>query len=135
LLKPPALWVTLQALLLLGILLWHYLPRFGQARPLPPPSRRSKEEFLNALASLLERKGDRTAAYSVAADILAREMAEELGLPPGTPSEALAQEAARHRRVDPVRLQRVLSGQGLPATDFVQALDELETKRGEFFRG
>lgn len=134
--QPPALWVTLQALLLLGLVLWHYIPRFGSIRPLPPSSRRSKEEFLNALASLLERKGDRAAAFDVAADDLARELERELGLPPGTPVEILVREAARHRPIDSARLLRLLTRQGqLPGAAFVPALNELETIREEFLRG
>jgi hypothetical protein len=133
--QPPALWVTLQALLLLGLVLWHYMPRFGPVRPLPPPSRRSKEEFLNALAGLLERKGDRAGAFAVAADDLAR----ELGLPTGTPVDVLVREAARHRPIESARLLRVLTRQGLSpgvgAAAFVQALNELETIREEFLRG
>jgi hypothetical protein len=137
--RPPALWVTLQALLLLGLVLWHYIPRFGSARPLPPPSRRSKEEFLGALAALLERKGDRAAAFAVAADDLARELERELGLPAGTPVEVLTREAARQRPIDSARLLRLLTRQGLHqgvgAAAFVQALNELETIREEFLRG
>jgi hypothetical protein len=137
--QPPALWVTLQALLLLGLVLWHYIPRFSPARPLPPPSRRSKEEFLNALAALLERKGDRSAAYAVAADDLARELESQLSLPAATPVEVLVREASRHRPVDQARLLRVLTGQGLSpgagGAAFVQALNELETIREEFLRG
>jgi hypothetical protein len=137
--QPPALWVTLQALLLLGLVLWHYIPRFSPARPLPPPSRRSKEEFLNALAGLLERKGDRVAAFDVAADDLARELERELGLPAGMPAQVIVREAARHRPIDSARLLRVLTRQGLSpgvsAAAFVQALKELETSREEFLRG
>ncbi len=137
--QPPALWVTLQALLLLGLVLWHYIPRFGSARPLPPPSRHSKEEFLSALAALLERKGDRAAAFAVATDDLAREMERELGLTTGTPVEVLAREAARQRPIDSARLVRLLTRQGMSANvgtaAFVQALNELETIREEFLRG
>lgn len=137
--QPPALWVTLQALLLLGLVLWHYVPRFGSVRPLPPPSRRSKEEFLSALAALLERKGDRAAALAVAAEDLARELERELGLPAGTPVEVLVREAARHRPIDSAQLLRLLTRQELPANigsaAFVQALNELETIREELLRG
>lgn len=141
--QPPALWVTLQALLLLGLVLWHYMPRFGPARPLPPPSRRSKEEFLSALAALLERKGDRAAAFDVAAGDLARELERELGLPAGTPVEILAREAGRHRPIEPARLLHLLSWRShaergkekVGAAAFVQALNELETIREEFLRG
>src|SRR5215831_12075973 len=45
LLTPPTLWVTLQALLLLALLLWRHVPRFGALRSVPAASRRSKEEF------------------------------------------------------------------------------------------
>jgi hypothetical protein len=139
LLQPPALWVTLQALLLLGLVLWHYMPRFGWVHSLPPPSRRSKEEFLNALASLLERKGDRAAAFAVAADEFAHEMERELGLPAKTPVEALVREAARFRPINSARLLRLLTRQALAAgvstAAFVQALNELETMREEFLRG
>src|SRR5262249_4231947 len=47
LLTPPTLWVTVQALLLLALVLWRNVPRFGVVRPLPAASRRSREEFLD----------------------------------------------------------------------------------------
>jgi hypothetical protein len=137
--QPPTLWVTLHGLALLGLLLWHYVPRFGLPRPPPPPTRRSKEEFLNARASLLERKGDHAAAFAVAALELARELEHELGLPAGTPTEQLAQEATRCRAVDRARLVRILTREGVPpgagAAAFLEALNELETIREGFFRG
>ena len=134
--RPPALWVTLQGLLLLGLLLWHYAPRFGPLRPPPPPARRSKEEFLAAMAALLERKGDYADAWATARDDLLRELGAELGLPPGVPAEQVLHEAARRRPVHPDPVARRLQA-GAPAgpAAFVQALHELETFREEFFHG
>jgi hypothetical protein len=137
LLRPPALWVTLQALALLGLLLWRYVPRFGALRPVPPIRRRSKEEFLDAMASLLERKGDYTDAYRTARDGLAREIEHELGLPAGAPAEQVAREAERRRQIEAPRLLRLLAANGVPtgagAQAFLKALNELEAIHHELY--
>jgi hypothetical protein len=135
--EPPALAVTLSGLLLLGILLWHYAPRFGTVRPLPKVRRRSKEEFLDALASLLERRADYADAFRTARDALRHELERELGLPADTAAELVAREAARRRPVHPETLTRLLQADVLPAGTgpgaFVQALHDLETEREQFF--
>jgi hypothetical protein len=137
LLEPPAVWVTLQGLLLMGLLLWHYVPRFGVLRPVPPPNRRSKEEFLEAMASLLERKGDYADAFRTARDGLVRELEQELGLPSGTPVEQTAREAARRRPIRYPALLELLGDRAVPtgASAFVKAMSDLESTRSELFDG
>jgi hypothetical protein len=139
LLEPPAVWVTVHGVLLLGLLLWHHVPRFGTVRPLPPPTRRSKEEFLMALASLLERKQDYPAAFAAVRDGFAREVQHALGLPAGVPTAQVVREAARRRPIDVDRWQRVLTGAVLPpgagARAFLHALNEVEAARHEFDSG
>jgi hypothetical protein len=137
--RPPAVWVTLQGLLLLGLLLWRFVPRFGAVRPAAAAARRSQAEFLDALASLLERKGDYGEAFHTARDDLARELERTLGLPPGTPAAELAREAARRRPALEQRLLHLLTAPAWPAgagpAAFVRALSELESTRDEFFHG
>lgn len=139
LLEPPALPVTLQGLVVMGLLLWHYMPRFGNIRSAPAVRRRSKTEFLEAMASLLERKGDFTAAYATVRDDLIRAMEQEMGLPPGTPIEELAREAARRRHVNEAALAGALAPGAVPPgarrTVFLKALNDLETRGDEFFHG
>jgi hypothetical protein len=130
--RPPALWVTLQGLLLTLVLLWHYMPRFGAVRPDKPPRRRSKEEFLDAMAALLERKGDYASAYQTARDEFVRDVEAELALPAGTPLDRLVDEAARRRGVAPDGLRRLLDARPGKAS-FVNALVNLEASRNEFF--
>jgi hypothetical protein len=136
--EPPTLWVTLEGLLLVGLLLWHYVPRFGTFRPETPTRRRSKEEFLDALAFLLERKGDYAEAYRTAREEFVRDVERDLGVPPGTGPEQLLLEAAR-RPIRPEKLRRVLGADALPPgagkPAFVQALNELESTRDEYFHG
>jgi hypothetical protein len=139
LLRPPTLWLTLQGVLLTGLLLWHLAPRFGKIRLEVVSSRRSRAEFLEAMASLLERKGDYAEAWSTVRDNLVRSMEQELGLPAGTPSDGLLREAARRR---PIRLEvfrAALDPQALPPgagrNVFLQAMNDLETVRREFFHG
>lgn len=137
--QPPTLWATLHGLALLGLVLWRFVPRFGAIQPAPPPSRRSKEEFLDAVAALLERKGDYASAYATVRQAVAREMAAELGLPADAPEAQLVQEAARRRTLDRERLLRLLGGAALPprggAAAFVTTLRELEEARHEFRGG
>jgi hypothetical protein len=136
--EPPTLWVTLEGLLLVALLLWHHVPRFGTFRPETAPRRRSKEEFLDALAFLLERKGDYAEAYRTAREEFVRDVERDLGVPPGTRPEQLLLEAAR-RPIRSDKLRRVLSTGVLPPgagkLAFVQALNELETTRDEYFHG
>ncbi len=145
--QPPAIWVTLHGLGLLGVLLWHFMPRFGSVYPLPTPTRRSKEEFLEAMAYLLERKGDYAAALEAVRNHFARELEQELGLPTGAPVEELVAAAAGSRPVNRQRLRRLLSlpapsgspgepGTGAKEKDaFVKALNEIEAARAEIFHG
>lgn len=128
--RPPVLGVTLQALALAALVLWHAGVRFGPPRPDPPPHRRSKEEFLNALAGLLARAGDRADAFRTVRDDLRRRLEADLGLPAGTPPADLAREAARRRGTDADRLTRLLAADAPPAgrgaAAFLAALHELE---------
>jgi hypothetical protein len=139
LLRPPTLWVTLQGLLLAALVLWHAMPRFGAVIPSIPARRRSKEEFLDAMASLLERKGDYAEAFRTARDEFAHEIERELGLPATTDVEVLLAEAVRRRSVAFEPLRRALTGAVLPPKSgqfgFLKALNELETTRERFFRG
>ena len=139
LVRPPTVWITIQGLLLIGLLLWHYVPRFGNLRTATTPRRRSKEEFLNAMASLLERKGDFRDAYSAARNNLAREMEQSMGLPAGAETMVIIQEASRRKSIDAELLHKVLTGESLPVgagkVVFVRSLKQLETIRDEFFKG
>src|SRR5260370_20223129 len=56
LLQPPALWITLQGLVLLGLLLWRFAPRFGNPRSVGSGRGRSQDEVLDSMAALLDRK-------------------------------------------------------------------------------
>jgi hypothetical protein len=137
--QPPAIWVTVHGFLLLGLLLWHYVPRFGVIHPLPAPTRRSRKEFLEAMAYLLERKGNYSAAFAVVRDAFAQELEQQLGLPLGRPAEEVVAAARRRRPMDNQRLLRLLQGEVLPAAadsqDFLKALNEVETARDEFCNG
>jgi hypothetical protein len=137
LLQPPALWITLQGLLLAAVLLWHLAPRFGQISALPSARRRSKEEFLDAMASLLERKADYGEACRSARDELVRDIERELGLPANTPRDLLVEEAARRRSIDREALRSALGGDSsapLGNAGFVNTLNRLEAMRDEFFQ-
>jgi hypothetical protein len=133
--EPPALWVTLQGLFLVAVIIWQNAPRFGAVRAVPMRSRRSKEEFLDALAYLLSQKGDYVKAYTAARDAFRRELEAELGLPAGAPDEQIIREAVARRPIRPGRLRRVLSGKALTANPgaraFLEVLNELETARHE----
>src|SRR5262249_20689194 len=63
LLQPPVLWTTLHGLGLLILALWAFTPRFGRLQETERVRRRSKEEYLNALAGILEQKRAYEHAY------------------------------------------------------------------------
>jgi hypothetical protein len=138
LLRPLLVWVTLQGLLLVGLLLWHFVPRFGTLQTGTAGKRRGQEEFLDALASLLERKRDYAAAYQTAREDLMHEMERDLGIPASTTGDRLLQEATRRRPIQPDVLRRLLSPDALPPgagpATFLKALNELESVRDDFFR-
>jgi hypothetical protein len=136
--RRPALYVTLEALLLLGLALWHYGIRFGSLRPAPPPARRSKEEFLNAMAALLARKGDYGDAFRTVRDAFLLKLEKELGLSAGTPLKQVIREAKLRRNADPNLLRDLLTArtppQGAGAAAFLNALHLLETAADECFQ-
>jgi hypothetical protein len=143
LLERPLLWATLQSVVLLALVLWRHTPRFGSLVLAPPGRRRVTEEYLDALANLLERKR----AYANAAETvrlaLVRDLEQFLGLPAGTPIDTLAGHAARSRddktgALDANRLRAALDPQRsstCPDSEsaFLRTLHELEAIRHEFF--
>jgi hypothetical protein len=137
LVRPPLLWVTLQGLVLVAVLVWYHGARFGGPRAAAGGSRRSAEEYLDAVAALLDRRQDHADAYRTARDALRGDLERELGVPHGTPLERLAQEAAVRRGVARARLLPLLSADRPPTgtgpAAFVQALVELEKVRDELF--
>jgi hypothetical protein len=136
--QPPALWITLQALLLTAVVLWHYVPRFGSILALPPRRRRSREEFLEAMAALLQRKGDYAEAYHTVHEGLVRDIERDLGLPAGVALDKVLREASRRRPLSPSTHQRLLIDQLPPRAgkdSFLRALNELADAREEFFHG
>ncbi len=134
---PPVLWITLLGLGLLALLVWHNLPRFGVLRPLPPRTRRSKEEFLDAMGTLLHRKGDYGHAYQVVRDALVRELAAQLGFPGDTDPAVIAAAAAQRRQLNQDQLCLYLTAKKPPGGTgpqaFVRALAELEAIRDDFY--
>src|SRR4051812_19429534 len=129
--------VTLQPLALAALVLWSVAPRFGPVRPVPPPSRRSKEEFLDAVADLLRRKGDHADAFRTIQLGLRRRMESALGLPADVPVADLAPQAERRRGVPADSVARWLAVDAPPggpgAAPFLDALHHLDTLRHEFF--
>ncbi len=91
----PLRWATLQSLVLLALVLWRQVPRFGALSPLPAARRRSKEEYLDALAHLLERKRAYADAVETVRLALVRHLERSLGLPAGTPIDILVNQASR----------------------------------------
>ena len=138
LLRPPMLGVTLQGLAAAALALWRFAPRFGPLRPLPPKARRSQEEFLDAVAGLLERKGDHAEAYRTLRDDALRRMAAELGLPADSPPGEVVREAGRRRGLPAQPLLGLLTADGPPPPGgpaaFLDSLHQLETATHDFFR-
>lgn len=136
--RPPMLWVSLHGLLLTVLVIWHRAPRFGPLRSLPPTRRRSREEFLDAMAHLLERKGDFPDAYRTVRDQLAKEIRAELHLPASVPMVRLADEIGHRREIDPARLIHLFSEATADhirsPSALTQALNDLESLRDDYFR-
>jgi hypothetical protein len=140
--RPPMLAITIQALGLTMLILWSVAPRFGPIRPTPPPHRRSKEEFLDAIAELLRRKGDYTDAYRTVQLDLRRRIEATLGCPADIPADELAREVERRRGLSAERVRDMLNAPGTARdaeatplagpTAFVAALHQLDTLRHEF---
>ena len=110
--------------------------RFGEYRADVRRRRRSKEEFLDALASLLERKEDTATAYTVVRDDVLHSLAKALGLPSATPAAEVVRAAVRQRGK---QIESVLQPLVTPVpprasrTAFVKGLNELEDARERFF--
>jgi hypothetical protein len=132
---PPMHWFSIAALIFLSLLLWHAMPRFGAVRPDAPPNRRSKEEFLDAVAGLLARNRDYGDAFRTARAALLREVERELGLPAGTPLTQVVHEL--RGRPNGERLASFLGTAAEPRSpaQLVDALNHLEQARNEFWQG
>jgi hypothetical protein len=134
--RPPMLAITLQALVLTALVLWAVAPRFGPVRPAPPPNRRSKEEFVDAVADLLRRKGDHADAFRTVQQGARRRIEAALGVAADTPAADLAREAERRRGVPADRLRDLLTASAPPGgagpAAFIAALHQLDTLRHEF---
>jgi hypothetical protein len=134
--RPPMLAITIQALGLTALVLWAVVPRFGPVRPAPPPNRRSKEEFLDAVADLLRRKADYADAFRTIQQGLRRRIEAALGLAADVPVADLANEAERRRGVSAERIRDLLTASAPPggagSAAFVAALHQLDTLRHEF---
>lgn len=128
--RMPALPVTIQAALVMALVLWRSLVRFGTLQPLPDRARRSKEEFLTAMGDLLARKGDRADAYRTVRDDYLLRLQTDLGLPATATAEQTLTEAARRRGIDAAKLLPLFTADGPPGgrrTDaFLTALTQLE---------
>jgi hypothetical protein len=135
---PPVLAATLEMSFLTLLAVWHFGIRFGSLRPAPPPPRRSKEEFLDALAELLTRKGDRAEAFRTIRNEFVRRLEAHLSLPAGTPAEELVREAVRRRGVQTEPLLQLLTAsappQGKSAAAFLNVLHQLEIAANECFQ-
>jgi hypothetical protein len=136
--QPPLTGFTVMSLVLTALLLWRFVPRFGALRVVPPTRRRSKEEFLDAMASLLERKGDYADAFRTVQRDLRHRLEADLGLPAGTPVEETVREAARRRGLEAETLLRLLTAREPPGghgpAAFLNALHQLESTRDALSR-
>jgi hypothetical protein len=135
--RMPVLAVTLQSLLVTALVLWRSGVRFGPVRAVAPPGRRSKEEFLDAMADLLSRKGDRADAFRTVRDDFVHRLQTELGLPAGTRTDDLIAEAARRRGADPAVLTPLLTADAPPgrgAGPFLDSLAQLDAVAHECIR-
>jgi hypothetical protein len=131
---PPTLWVTVQAAVVIALVIWHAAPRFGAIRASPPAHRRSKEEFLDAMASLLERCEDYDDAWKSVRAEFSTDLAQALGLPADTPLDQVAEEAHQRGRIDRSALDRLTALARRPDRQtFPTQLTQLETIRDEFF--
>ena len=135
LLQPPIRTSTIQATIFVGLLLWGAAVRIGPIRPLPSPRRRSKEEFLNAVADLLHRQGDTGSAFRTIQDQVIGNLAERLGMPEGSHPEAVVEVGRRRQKIKP-QLADLLIRAAPPAgrSAFVSAIHSLDEANNELTR-
>jgi hypothetical protein len=136
--RPPLLTSSLEVLLLTGLALWHFGVRFGSLRRAPHQARRSKEEFLKAMADLLARKGDRADAFRTVRDEFLRRLEKGLGLSAGTSVKKVVREAERRYGIESEPLLQLLTArtppEGKSAGAFLDALHQLEIAANECFQ-
>lgn len=107
--EPPAVWVTAQALLLLGLVVWMGSRRFGPARDLTPTVHGPAESIAVSAFVLAEGRPLERLTESYVHALLA-ELAERLGVPPGkSPREHAAHiDVVAARRGETVRASALL---------------------------
>jgi hypothetical protein len=130
------LYLTLASVLFTLVLIWHHAPRFGPPLPDRPVRRRSKEEYLDAIAELLHRKGDYRDAFDTVRQSALRRIETELGLGGGTSLTELLDEAERRRPGRGSALRHALRPNAVPPGasrhTFITALNELEKASDDF---
>ncbi|MBX7104120.1 MAG: hypothetical protein K1X57_08560 [Gemmataceae bacterium] len=130
--QPPMHWATWNLLAATVIYLWARGVRFGSMRPLPPPRRRSKDEFVDALGDLLERQGDSAAAYRTAQAEVLHQLAAQVGLPATAHPDTIVSAVRRRRAVsDEAALALTSAG---PPGGLVTALKTLDTVSHDILR-
>jgi hypothetical protein len=130
----PFIWVSLQGVLLLLLTIWHYAPRFGTFQEQLPVRRRSKEEYLRAMANILERKHAYDLALGSVRNAVIRDLAQALSLPAEIQTTELARQAVARwpAKFNLENLTALLSqplSMRAKETDFLRALHELEAIR------
>jgi hypothetical protein len=133
--QPPIRTAAIQGTLFVGLLLWGAAVRFGPLRALPPPRRRSKEEFLSALGDMLHRQGDTASAFRTIQGELVGQLAERVGLPPNTHPETVVATANRRRPMSP-EVVHLLTCAAPPSgrAAFVAAIHSLDKASHELTR-
>jgi hypothetical protein len=133
--QPPIRTPAIQGMLFVGILLWAAAVRFGPIRALPPPRRRSKEEFLSALGDLLHRQGDTAAAFRTIQGEVVHQLAERVGLPANTHPETIVATASRRRPMTPEVIHLLTCAAPRPGrSSFVAAVHSLDQANHELTR-
>ena len=98
--------------------------------------RRSKEEFLNAMAHLLTRKRAYSESLEVVRTALFRDLERAISLPANAPTSMLVESVARRRpTMNTEKLMAALSRQPshMGRSEFLEAINELDQLRREFF--
>lgn len=127
---PPFLWVSLQVILTVLLFVYGAGKRFGPVRPLPIPPRRSKDEYIYAMANLLLKKGNHAAVSQTIKTDFLRHLYDAAHLPRRAPKSQLIEQLHNRYQIPRAGLERLLKNLSFPESlsekEWLETINQME---------
>lgn len=136
---PPFLWVSLQIILASLIFIYASSRRFGPIKPLPLAPRRSKDEYIYALANLLLKKRNNHAILEIIRSDFFLWLHRTVGIPTSASQLQIAEELHTRYGVEPEKLQFIFNNieksKSLSEQEWLTTINKIEEAKKEVSDG